>query len=276
MPLRMGTRSQRQNLLTTSGDYTTVGQLLQADPSLGTPDRSREVNYEFKNKAAARYARHFGYGPGDAEARDGHTFSSAAMRASATPYFGFMGGEAGKAANLYGSTLGLAKIFSPAHHLEKSIFGSFFGSKAKPVSPGFAVARAASGLQGKYGRDIRTILGGDPEHVFKEKRRLNAQIAANPFAAAALFGTGRQAFFGGGSFSGKLGTMRGLISKASAGSLSDMEKRFIEEQAEFGSRHGAFNRLLGRQAGIIAQRENVEAFRRRQPGRTQTILTTSR
>lgn len=124
-----------------------------------------------------------------------------------------------------------------------------------------------------FGQKVHTILGSNPEHVFREKRRLGRQISADPLAGAAVFGTAETPFFGGGSFSEKFGYIRDLGKKATLGTLTDEEKEFLVRQAKFGERHGLFNRLRARREEVVKQREAVEAFRRRSPGRSQTILT---
>lgn len=141
---------------------------------------------------------------------------------------------------------------------------------------------------------ISTIMGGDPGHVAAEKRRLGREIAANPLAAAMFFdptapytrrSTGalrdisrRLSVAGIASQGGKQvrqPAMYGLNSGSDVtyDPLSDEEVRGIQREALFASEHGRFNEFINRQAGIIAQREQVEQARRRAPGRTQTILT---
>jgi len=116
---------------------------------------------------------------------------------------------------------------------------------------------------------IKTILGGDFDHVKAEKRRLVGTIKANPLAASLFFNP-----LASPAIATKtMGFFRPLLHKAQQGQLTDQEKAFIEEQSKFSTEQGKFNALLGRQEEVVKQREAIEASRRRAPGRTQTILT---
>lgn len=138
----------------------------------------------------------------------------------------------------------------------------------------------ARGTKGKYGEAIRTILGGDPEHVFRERARTRSQVSVNPLAASAVFGGGGVSFAANTADEGgrqdmlnSLSFLKTLTLKARAGTLNPEEQKFLLQQARFGSDLGKFQRLVGRREEVVKQREAVEAFRRRAPGRSQTILT---
>ena len=125
----------------------------------------------------------------------------------------------------------------------------------------------------KAGRSIRTILGEDFEHVFKEKNKLGITISANPLAASAVFGSTETPFLGSKGFTGTLALFKQLAEKAASGNLSASEKAFLDKQTSFSTDQGKFNALLSRRNAVVKAREEVEAGRRRSPGRTQTILT---
>jgi len=133
------------------------------------------------------------------------------------------------------------------------------------------VVRSLKGT--KAGKNLRTILGGDIEHVFREKAKLREAISSNTLAAGVVFGGTKQFFGSTGGFGAVLAQLRALGKKATAGTLTDTEAKFLEDQTKFSTDEGKFRRLLSRRNEVVKAREEVESTRRRSPGRTQTILT---
>lgn len=113
----------------------------------------------------------------------------------------------------------------------------------------------------------RTVKGGDPGHVSAEKRRLNREIAANPFVASLIFPPGFE------TVSSVSGRAENLYKKAGSNDLTAAEIAELQRSYIFATEHGRFNELINRRKSIVAQREAVEQARKRAPGRTQTILT---
>ena len=120
---------------------------------------------------------------------------------------------------------------------------------------------------------VQTILGSDPEHVFREKQRLSREISANPLAAIAAFGTSDRPIMGSGGLSQSIATIRALGDRAFGETITPEDAQRLQQELIFAQRHGAFNRLTQRRAEVVKQREAIEAARKRAPGRTQTILT---